>query len=256
MSLRSRGRWLALGLLGFAGCLVPGRPYPVSPPVQGRLTAGEAAAAPATLILTVLHRENPQLVEIQTRSPGPDGRFAFEPVELEIAGKEFSKVYRVFLEQRVGDEHRYLWRSEFSRKRLSIPIALDCDLGRPLAHGQPCRVLEPLRHPWLIDLGARTYARLCAECHGPEGRIREAWNPVGAADLRRIAARRGGRFDPMEMGEWIEGRSMPEKHAPRGEMPVWGERLSAEYARYAEGDELIGATLEPLLVYLESLQVP
>jgi hypothetical protein len=37
-------------------------------------------------------------------------------------------------------------------------------------------------------------------------------------------------------------------------MPIWGERLSAEYERYAEGDALIGATLDPVLAYLESLQ--
>jgi hypothetical protein len=37
-------------------------------------------------------------------------------------------------------------------------------------------------------------------------------------------------------------------------MPVWGERLSIAFAGYAEGDELIGATLDPLVAYLESLQ--
>ena len=38
-------------------------------------------------------------------------------------------------------------------------------------------------------------------------------------------------------------------------MPVWGERLSEEFERYAEGDELIGATLDPVLAYLESIQI-
>lgn len=37
-------------------------------------------------------------------------------------------------------------------------------------------------------------------------------------------------------------------------MPVWGERLSNAFAGYVEGDELIGATLDPLVAYLESLQ--
>jgi len=37
-------------------------------------------------------------------------------------------------------------------------------------------------------------------------------------------------------------------------MPVWGEVLSAEFKRYPDGDELIGATLGPLVVYLESIQ--
>ena len=38
-------------------------------------------------------------------------------------------------------------------------------------------------------------------------------------------------------------------------MPIWGRRLSDEYDRYAHGDEMVGAELDPVVVYLESLQL-
>jgi hypothetical protein len=72
-------------------------------------------------------------------------------------------------------------------------------------------------------------------------------------DLARIAARHGGRFDRARIAEWVEGRTLLPAHGSR-EMPIWGEALSAEFDRYAEGDALIGATLDPILAYLESLQ--
>ena len=56
------------------------------------------------------------------------------------------------------------------------------------------------------------------------------------------------RFDRVEIAEWIEGRSTPMAHGSRV-MPVWGERLSEEFERYSEGDDLIGATLDPVLAY-------
>ena len=37
-------------------------------------------------------------------------------------------------------------------------------------------------------------------------------------------------------------------------MPIWGEVLSVEYERYSDGEALIGAALDPLVSYLESLQ--
>ena len=39
-------------------------------------------------------------------------------------------------------------------------------------------------------------------------------------------------------------------------MPVWGERLSQTYSRYAEGDALVGARLDPIVAYLMSIQEP
>ena len=77
---------------------------------------------------------------------------------------------------------------------------------------------------------------------------------AGPPDLTRIAERREGRFDPDAIARWIEGRSAPEAHGDVRTMPIWGERLSQEYARYARGEELIGAKLDPIVAFLESIQ--
>jgi hypothetical protein len=95
------------------------------------------------------------------------------------------------------------------------------------------------------------------KCHGIDGSggAAPAKDPSGtpAADLRKIAARHGGRFDRAAVSEWIEGRSSPDAHGTRS-MPVWGEHLSREYERYPDSQALIAATIDPLVVYLESLQ--
>ncbi len=120
---------------------------------------------------------------------------------------------------------------------------------------------DPVRQPWLLAEGQKSFERLCERCHGSAERAgfgSPTTDPDGAnaapPDLAQISARQGGRFDPDRVAAWIEGRSLPAQHA-RGGMPLWGERLSSEFERYAEGDELIGATLDPLVAYLESLQV-
>jgi hypothetical protein len=38
-------------------------------------------------------------------------------------------------------------------------------------------------------------------------------------------------------------------------MPVWGEELQIEYQQYADPDAQIGATLDPLVAFLEYMQV-
>ena len=173
-----------------------------------------------------------------------------------VAGHEYTKFYRVFLHLRAREKDRVIWRALVSRRELAGPIGLECDLDRPLSHGQPCWVDDPARQPWLVADGERTFQRLCSSCHGSDGRGSAGSDESGAGtppDLRRIASRRDGRFDRAEIAEWIEGRSLSASHGTR-EMPVWGERLSESFGKYAEGDELIGGTLDPVLAYLESLQ--
>lgn len=247
------------GLLAIAtlvlACLVPGRLEPVAPEISGRVVSSSALPEEARLVLVVRHRENPTLFARRGEAPGRDGIFAFPPLDLDRAGREYSKVYRVLLrlEQPTGD--RVIWRTLLARRLAGRAIELDCVLDRPPAQGQPCQVRDPLSHDWLLAEGQRTYWRLCADCHPLPGAPAVAWDrsTPPPPDLARIAARRGGRFDRAEIAEWIEGRDTPRAHLESG-MPVWGERLSDEYRRYAEGDELIGATLDPLLAYLEWLQ--
>ncbi len=253
---RRRGyRAASLALLAL-GCLVPGETYRVAPEVEGRFRAWPADAS--SLRLTVTHRENPQLFEVQTKPLGEDGRFDFGPAELAISGREYSKFYRAWLHLREPRGDRVVWRAEFSRNELAGPIELDCDLTRSPRIGQPCQVVEPTRHVWLVARGRETFRRLCAECHGDPtdpGDREAAATAAGVTppDLTRIAERRAGVFDRDEIAEWIEGTRSPAAHGNRT-MPIWGERLSEDFARYGNTAELVGSTIDPVVVYLESLQ--
>lgn len=247
--------WSRVGLcvasasaLLFMGCLLPWEVYRVAPPISGRIDSPSNGPS-SELVLTIQHRENASLHSVQRVPLAPDGRFAFSPVDLDLAGREYSKVYRVRLGLDEGGRRRTLWRSEFSRRDATEAIVLDCALDREIAHGQPCRVRDPLKHRWLVELGASTFSELCSTCHGPEA----AGLAGNGPDLRGLAARNGGAFERDRIAEWIEGRSIPAAHGER-EMPVWGERLSIEYERFPRVDDLIGARLDPVLAYLQSRQ--
>ena len=255
-SRTSRAYVLVLLLLA-VGCAVPGRLYPVAPAISGDVRSTKVSIEETELRLEIAHRESPELHDEKQVSLSADGHFSFKALELAVAGHEYSKNYRAFLHLLMDGKSRVIWRAQFSRRALSSGITLDCDLERPIRQGQPCWVSDPLQQPWLIEEGRHTFERLCISCHGSGGA------GVGAAevgslgtpppDLRKIAARRNGHFDRAEIAEWIEGRMATTAHGTR-RMPIWGEVLSAEYDRYPDGDELIGATLDPLVVYLESLQ--
>jgi len=267
----SESIWRAVRLLVLvslaSGCAIPGRLYEVAPAISGRLhgstssdrdgSESDVSQDGARLTLQVLNEVSADLHAREQVRLSPDGSFAFEPLRLAVAGHEYNKNYRVLLRLRVDEKERVIWRAAYSRRALAGAVSLDCDLDRPVEHGQPCWVRDPLQHPWLIAEGQRTYRRLCADCHGIDGsgEVTSAKTPDGspAADLRRIAARHGGRFDRIAVTEWIEGRLLPESHGTR-RMPIWGERLSSEYERYSDSEALIAATIDPLVVYLESLQ--
>jgi mono/diheme cytochrome c family protein len=107
------------------------------------------------------------------------------------------------------------------------------------------------------DLAQDTYRRLCASCHGVDGR---GHGPVAPAlaipppDLTTLARRNGGVF-PRALVEAMlaGGRNVP-AHGTR-EMPVWSERFeptgtgaTAVAAAYAR------RRTEAVLGYLESIQ--
>jgi hypothetical protein len=262
-ALQQMGRVLCL--LGWVvlavACTIPGRLYPVAPATSGRVHGGELQTDGARLTLHVVYSESADLYVRKQVPLTSDGLFAFETPELAVAGHEYGKTYRVLLQFSSGELNRVIWRAHYSRLALTgQSLVLDCDLDRPAQHGQPCWVNDPLEYPWLAAQGESTFRRLCMGCHGIDGS-----GFVGVAepsvtprpDLRLIAARRGGRFDRAEIAEWIDGRAMPDAHdagGARGGMPVWGEELSVEYERYSDPEALVGATLDPLVTYLESLQ--
>jgi cytochrome c553 len=236
------------------GCAVPGRGYLVAPIIRGVFEGGGVLGEGEFLVLRVRHRENPILFANQRRQLDANGRFEFEPSHLEVAGHELAKNYLVWLELVADGERELLWRTTFSRHEVSGPIDLECQLDRPVAHGQACRVRHGSQHPWLVAAGARTFAEDCASCHGADGRGRSAATaPPHVPDLTRLSARRNGVFDRDEIAEWIEGRSIPTAHGSRA-MPIWGKRLSEESRRYSHPDEIVAIKLDSLMVYLESLQ--
>lgn len=230
-----------------AGCL-SWPDHQVAPVVKGVVRGADGAQTADEIRLVIRHRENHTLFVDRRVGLDANGAFRFDAIRLPAVGREYSKTYRAYLHLLSGGSDRVVWRTAFSRRELAGAIALDCVPDRPLAHGQPCRVEDPTAHPWLVARGRDTFASLCAGCHGPDARGRGP-----APDLTRIDARRGSPFDHDAVAAWIEGRATPAAHGERI-MPVWGERLSQAYARYAEGDDLIGARLDPVVAYLESIQ--
>jgi hypothetical protein len=67
---------------------------------------------------------------------------------------------------------------------------------------------------------------------------------VPPADLTRIAARRGGRFDAAEVAAYIDGRVDITAHGRR-EMPVWG-RVYDERNENVMSDETL---LSPGMIF-------
>lgn len=100
--------------------------------------------------------------------------------------------------------------------------------------------------------GAYQYYRLCAVCHGEEGRgdgpmSRMLKRPP--ANLTQLARNNGGHFPFLRVLAAIDGRNTVEVHGNR-EMPVWGQLLTKEY------DQFVARAIElELLLHLNSLQV-
>jgi mono/diheme cytochrome c family protein len=247
-----------LALLALAACVLPGKTYSVSPVISGTMRGFEEFGNDAELVLRIQHRDNPALAGQHSATLQQAGRFSFASIELEVAGHEYTKLYRAFLRIRDADDERLLWRAEFARGEIGLPVQLDCDLTRPMRQGQPCQVVDATRYPWLVRQGESAFQQRCAGCHGIAGL---GDGPAADAlitrppDLRGIAARRGGRFDRAEIAERIEGRSLPIAHGS-SEMPVWGEKLTQEYERYVMRDDIIAFTLDSVVTYLESVQQP
>ncbi len=95
------------------------------------------------------------------------------------------------------------------------------------------------RDPQDSPTGKNLYLQHCASCHGESG---DGSGPLAASlvtppsDLRKIAARNGGRFDESGVMAYIDGRKNVAAHGPR-EMPVWGavfqeESRPAHYPAY------------------------
>jgi len=109
----------------------------------------------------------------------------------------------------------------------------------------------------LADMGRPYFERYCASCHGLSG---AGDGPTAGvlrappADLRLIAARRGGEFPDGEVAQFIDGRFDVKAHGSR-EMPVWGERFSQNIPEPEVADAIARGKIVVLIEYLKSIQI-
>ena len=108
----------------------------------------------------------------------------------------------------------------------------------------------------LESQGRSLFVDHCALCHGEDARGEGALPGLltPAADLTRIAARRGGRFPTDEIARYIDGRVPVDAHRSP-EMPVWGRVLSTEFADPGFREEVTRGKISALVSYLRSIQV-
>lgn len=106
--------------------------------------------------------------------------------------------------------------------------------------------------------GEENYERLCSACHGASGRgdgpVSEVLT-MPAPDLTRIAARNDGVFPRDELTRQIDGRDRITAHGSQ-QMPVWGYEFWIDAGAGAFSERLVAETLDNLVDYLESIQVP
>lgn len=97
--------------------------------------------------------------------------------------------------------------------------------------------------------GRADFQALCAGCHGAE-----ATGGGGAADLTRIAARNGGRYDHARVMSRIDGYT---RHGADEVMPNFGVLLEGETVLVDLGDGVVTPTparLFGISQYLASIQ--
>jgi len=109
-----------------------------------------------------------------------------------------------------------------------------------------------------IQAGADLFVSYCGSCHGRDARgagpVASALS-VPPADLTRIAARRGGRFEASEVAAYIDGRTDVTAHGRR-EMPVWGRRFDERNENLMSDETLLSpGMIFAITAYLRSVQV-
>jgi len=110
-----------------------------------------------------------------------------------------------------------------------------------------------------IQAGRDLFASYCSSCHGREARgngpVASALT-VQPADLTRIAARRGGRFEASEIAAFIDGRVDVLAHGRR-EMPVWGRMFDDRNENLLSDETLLSpGMIFAITAYLNSIQAP
>jgi len=107
-------------------------------------------------------------------------------------------------------------------------------------------------------IGGDEYRISCSSCHGLAGKgdgpVAE-FLKVKPADLTQISKKNGGVYPVVDIAKVIDGRTATRAHG--NEMPVWGNRYSAEstnsYGPFF-GEMVLRARILGLVFYLESVQ--
>jgi mono/diheme cytochrome c family protein len=106
--------------------------------------------------------------------------------------------------------------------------------------------------------GQAIFQQSCAPCHGGtgagDGPVAEALR-TKPADLRRIAARRGGVFPDVEIRRLIDGRDPIVAHGPR-DMPIWGREFALDPTVGLATEGQARGRIELVIRYLETIQIP
>jgi len=130
---------------------------------------------------------------------------------------------------------------------LASPLALGCAAGG--SSGEPSQAAES---------GAALFAENCAACHGAtaagDGPVAASLDPK-PADLRRIAARRGGVFPEVEILQIVDGRDPIAAHGSR-DMPIWGERFDLGQSGGLATEGRRRGQIQLLIEYLKTVQQP
>jgi mono/diheme cytochrome c family protein len=93
------------------------------------------------------------------------------------------------------------------------------------------------------ETGEASYKRLCARCHGPDGR----GDGSPGTDLTT------GHLDVAELMQVIDGRTTVRAHGT-AEMPVWGAISDAMHANDPHGKRITLHKVQTLAEYVAGLQ--
>jgi len=97
----------------------------------------------------------------------------------------------------------------------------------------------------------------CSRCHGRydrgEGPRIVPGTDIRAPDLRTLSQRMGRPLPHEKVAAYIDGRDDVAAHGPR-EMPVWGEKLYADWPDSESREEARAGTIDLLVEYIESIQ--
>jgi mono/diheme cytochrome c family protein len=121
----------------------------------------------------------------------------------------------------------------------------------------PACAAPPAERSQPVASGKEAFERYCAVCHGVTG---EGNGPSAEAlskppaDLRRIAARRGGVFPKFEIQRIVDGRDPIVAHGPR-DMPIWGHEFSLTEAPGLAHEGEARGQMQLIVEYLETIQI-